>query len=304
MAPHRPAAAGPPARIRILDVAPVSQPGDRPRALCDAWVEVEATLARDGDEQVFGMLRYRRAGRRRWLLAPLHPLDDGRVTGAFVPDEPGLWEVQLDAWVNHWSAWRDEITRKVESYGQPDYSAEIAAGCALLQPHTGNPAIAETLEIVASCEPGSVVALVALLGVTALPDRQELVSLPRPLLVAVDPAEAGRGAWVQLPPRASGCGASGWRTWPTGPAAGTSAALWRFGSRRWPNTAPWRGFWRANAANAMPPTCATWSSCAMPRTAPIAMARQVWRIGCALNAPRCRRNRACAWRATLPPCKS
>ena len=204
MAPHRPAAAGPSARIRILDVAPVSQPGDRPRALCDTWVQVDATLARDGNERVFGMLRYRRAGRRRWLLAPLHPLDDGRVTAAFVPDEPGLWEVQLDAWVNRWSAWRDEITRKVEGYGQSDYSAEIAAGCALLQPHTGNPAIAETLEIVAGCEPGSVVALVALLGVDALPDRHELVSLPRPLLVAVDPVEAGRGAWVQLPPRASG----------------------------------------------------------------------------------------------------
>ena len=195
------------ARIRIVDVDPAPVPrriartgsGDLARGLVDDWVEVRATLARDGDARLLGMLRYRRAGRRRWELAPMHHLGEGRFSGAFLAEEPGRWEVQLDAWVNRWAAWRDEISAKVEGFGQPDYSEEIAAGCRLLAPFAHYPFVADTLERVADAADEQVIALVTLLGVDALPDQHDLVSLPQPLTVAVDPAAAGRGAWVELP---------------------------------------------------------------------------------------------------------
>lgn len=205
--PRRPLDPSRTPRIRILDVepAPGTGPGlDTPRAVAGEWVTVAATLARDGDDRVAGLLRYRRAGRRRWQLAPLEAATGvgaaaaGRHAGSFVPDEPGRWEVQLDAWVSLWESWRAGVSTKVQGAGQPDYSAEIAAGRALLEPWRHHEFVADTLSRVEEAEE-QVVALVVLLGVEALPDRHDLVSLRRPLVLEVDPAAARTGVWVELP---------------------------------------------------------------------------------------------------------
>ncbi len=199
--PPRPPAGAP--GIRILDVDPPSLPGrDLPRGSVDEWVQVSATFVRHGDERVMGMLRYRPAGGRRWRYAPLYALPDDRFSGSFLSDAPGLWQVQLDAWVNRWDVWRTDVSARVQGAGQADYAAEIAAGRALLEGYRHFPFVVETLEL-ADAAADQTLQLVTLLAVDALPDQHELVSLPRPLVVAVDPEAAVNGAWLDLPEEAS-----------------------------------------------------------------------------------------------------
>ena len=199
--PARPPAGS--ARIRILDVDPPALPGrDLPRGSVDEWVQVSATFVRHGDERVLGLLRYRPAGARRWRHAPLHALPDDRFSGSFLPDAPGRWQVQLDAWVNRWDAWRAEVSARVQGAGQADYAAEIAAGQALLDGFRHLAFVAETLELVEAAA-DQTLQLVTLLTLDALPDQHRRVSLPRPLVVAVDPGAAAHGAWLDLPAGAS-----------------------------------------------------------------------------------------------------
>ena len=205
LVPPRPPARPPAAAsgIRILAVDPPSLPGrDLPRGSVDEWVQVSATFVRHGDERVMGMLRYRSAGSRRWRYAPLYALPGDRFSGSFLPDAPGLWQVQLDAWVNRWDSWRTDVSARVQGVGQADYAAEIAAGRTLLEGYCHFPFVVETLEL-ADAADSQTLQLVTLLTVDALPDQHELVSLPRALVVAVDPEAAASGAWFDLPEEAS-----------------------------------------------------------------------------------------------------
>ena len=204
--PARPPAGSSP--IRILAVDPPSLPGcDLPRGSVDEWVQIAATFVRHGDERMAGMLRYRPSGSRRWRYAPLHALADDRFAGSFLPDAPGLWQVQLDAWTNRWDGWRADISAKVQGAGQPGYAAEIAAGQALLEGFRDFAFVTETLELVAEAD-DQTIQLVTLLSVDALPDQHELTSLPRPLVVMVDPEAAATGMWLDVPEGGSPEGAS------------------------------------------------------------------------------------------------
>lgn len=193
LVPRRPSSRpspGPP-WIRILDVDPTSPPAhDLPRGAVDAWVRVAATLVHDGDGCVLGMLRYRPEGVRRWRHAPLHALSGDRFAGSFLPDRPGRWQVQIDAWTNRWASWRADISAKLQGAGQADFSCEIAAGRALLEEYQRLAFVAETLDLVDGVE-DQALQLALLLGVEALPDRHELVSLPRPFAIAVEAARSG-----------------------------------------------------------------------------------------------------------------
>ena len=170
-------------------------------------MQIAATFVRHGDERVAGMLRYRPSGSRRWRYAPLHALADDRFAGSFLPDAPGLWQVQLDAWINRWDGWRADISAKVQGAGQPGYAAEIAAGQVLLEGFRDFAFVAETLELVAEAD-DQTIQLVTLLSVDALPDQYDLTSLSRPLVVMVDPEAAASGMWLDLQVEASPEGAS------------------------------------------------------------------------------------------------
>ena len=184
---------------RILDVDPPSAPGrDLPRGIVDEWVRIVATLVRHDDAGVLGMLRYRLAGEGVWEHAPLLPRPERRFEGAFLPDRPGRWEVQIDAWTNRWAAWRDDISTKVQGAGQADYANELLAARALLEEFRQFAYVGEMLEYVEEVG-DQTMQLAMLLGVEALPDQHELVSLPCPFVVAVDPEAARSGSWLELP---------------------------------------------------------------------------------------------------------
>ena len=126
-----------PSRIRIEYPSPTVDCGRWPvkRTVADT-VQVSADIFRDGHEVLRAVVRWRGPGDERWREAPLIPVDahhNGvRWEGAFTVEKPGRTQWTIQAWVDLFAGWRDELARKVE-FGQPDLSGELSEGAVLLR---------------------------------------------------------------------------------------------------------------------------------------------------------------------------
>ena len=91
----------------------------RPSAASATRSTVSADVFRDGHEILRAVVRYKAPGARRWLEAPLHPIDahiNGvRWEGEFTVETPGRWEWTIEAWSDLFATWRDELQRKVDA---------------------------------------------------------------------------------------------------------------------------------------------------------------------------------------------
>jgi starch synthase (maltosyl-transferring) len=173
-----------PPRIQIEDVWPQIDCGRYPvkRSVGDD-VEVWATIFRDGHEVLGASVLYRAPGSADWREAPMRvDVEPDRWTGTFPVDTCGRWELTVQAWVDRFASWRDELRRKVEA-GQNDLTSELEEGALLLK--RPNLAVQSAL---ASTEH----------------DRAEITQLVQPLTVDVDRERARFGAWYELFPRSFG----------------------------------------------------------------------------------------------------
>src|SRR3954463_14223476 len=135
--PALPRTQAPPPRIRIQLPRPTIEEGRWPikRTVGDK-IAVSADVFRDGHEVLRAVVRYRGAGDRRWSEAPMVPIDahyNGvRWAGEFTIGSvgPAQWTVQ--AWVDVFAGWRDEIARKLEA-GQLDMGGETSEGIVILR---------------------------------------------------------------------------------------------------------------------------------------------------------------------------
>jgi starch synthase (maltosyl-transferring) len=175
----------PPARILLQDVQPQVDCGRyAAKATLGERVPVSATIARDGHEQLRAVVRYRRAGARRWLERPLVPVGNDRWECDFVVTELGRWQFTVAAWSDPYATWVDELDRKIAA-GQSHLAGELSEGEALFGE-------------------GDVEDWRLRAGELGAAGRDDLVSLPRPLEVDVERERARFGAWYELFPRSWG----------------------------------------------------------------------------------------------------
>jgi starch synthase (maltosyl-transferring) len=172
-----------PPRIQIEDVWPQIDCGRYPvkRSVGDE-VEVWATIFRDGHELIGAAILYRGPGAPEWEEAPMRQAEPDRWTGSFHVDRCGRWEFTVQAWVDRFESWRDELRRKVEA-GQTDLDSELQEGAALMK--------TRKLDIETALA-------------TTDRDRSEPTRLVRPLEVDADRALARFGSWYELFPRSWG----------------------------------------------------------------------------------------------------
>jgi starch synthase (maltosyl-transferring) len=172
-----------PPRIQIENVWPQIDGGRYPvkRSTGEA-VEVWATIFRDGHEALGASILYRPPGAVTWQETPLTPVGNDRCTGSFAADVPGRWEFTIQAWVDRFESFREEVRRKVEA-GQTDLASELEEGALLFGVRE-----LDVETALASTET----------------DRSEATGLVRPLGVLVDRERARFGAWYELFPRSWG----------------------------------------------------------------------------------------------------
>jgi starch synthase (maltosyl-transferring) len=117
-----------PPRIQIRDVQPQVDCGRYAAKAClRDTVRVSATIFRDGDPRLCGVVRFRPRGARRWREVVLEAEGNDRFGASITPDALGLWEYRIQAWVDPYASWLDEHDRKVVA-GQADLSGELSEG--------------------------------------------------------------------------------------------------------------------------------------------------------------------------------
>src|SRR5919197_540383 len=207
------AKAHPPSRIRIEHAAPTVDGGRWPvkRTVGDT-VNVSADIFRDGHEVLRAVVRWRGPDDKGWREAPLTAVDahhDGvRWEGAFAVEAPGRTKWTIQAWVDLFAGWRDELARKVD-FGQPDLSGELSEGAVLLRAAAkrakgeGKRALEATTEAIMT-DPQAALAAELLELVEAAQERAEATELDKALEVDVDRTMARFGSWYELFPRSWG----------------------------------------------------------------------------------------------------
>jgi len=125
-----------PSRVVIEDPQPLLDGGrHRAKRCVGDRVEVSAAIFADGHEALRALVHYRHAGQRRWRSAALAPIDAAaggdRWGGAFEVDELGRWEWRIEAFIDRYASWGNELARKL-AVGETELDSELAEGAALL----------------------------------------------------------------------------------------------------------------------------------------------------------------------------
>ena len=174
-----------PPRIQIQNVEPQVDCGRYPvkRTLGDR-VELAADIFKDGHDQLRAVVRARRSGTRKWVEHPLEFLGNDRWRGEFTVTELGRWQFTIEAWVDRYATFVDELDRKIAA-GQTDLSSELAEGEALF----------------GGGDPDDWRTAARSLGVR---DRHGTTTLDTTLDVDVERERARFGSWYELFPRSWG----------------------------------------------------------------------------------------------------
>ncbi|MDQ2649553.1 MAG: DUF3416 domain-containing protein, partial [Actinomycetota bacterium] len=116
--------------IVIDDVRPRTPSGMAPKGVVGERLPVSALLIADGHDLLGARVRWRRHGSRTWACAPMVEEEQGRWTGALVPDEVGAHQLVVEAWTNRYATWRHEIEVKVAA--GVDVDLELLEGAEIL----------------------------------------------------------------------------------------------------------------------------------------------------------------------------
>jgi starch synthase (maltosyl-transferring) len=208
-------------RIVILAPEPVLDGGRyAPKRTLGESVDVRATIFADGHDVLRAVVKHKAPGGRRWNEEPLTHIDghvDGDTfAGAFASTALGRHQWTIEAWIDGFASWREELRRKVEG-GQHDLAGELSEGVVLLEAARGRAKAASDRKLIkhaittltdaeAPEEAKHDVALGPELAaaVDRHPDRSQSASLETPFAVDVDPQRARFGSWYELFPRSWG----------------------------------------------------------------------------------------------------
>ncbi len=207
-----------PPRIQIVAASPMIECGRfaAKRTVGEA-MQVGADIFSDGHDVVRAVVRFCEPGSKRWQERPLRHVDahvkGDRWEGEFEVTRLGTYSWTVEAWIDAFAGWRDELRRKLDAR-QSDLSGELSEGVLLLdaaaQRAKGADAtlIAAARDRLQSATPAEAhqAALDPKLldAVQRHPDRSRATRMDRALRVDVDRERARFGAWYELFPRSWG----------------------------------------------------------------------------------------------------
>ncbi len=191
-------------RVVIENVQPQVDCGRFPiKRVTGETVAVTADIYADGHDVLAAALLYRTAGDEAWREAPMVFVDNDAWRGSFVVGDPGRYEYTIEAWVDRFGSWRDELSKKAAA--GLDVSSELLEGAALLE-RAGHEAHAMVGDAARAQRDRVAAALSdeAAAGVAAAGDRTGSTRFDRVLDVIVERVRARFGAWYEMFPRSAG----------------------------------------------------------------------------------------------------
>nr|WP_315852109.1 alpha-1,4-glucan--maltose-1-phosphate maltosyltransferase [Tautonia rosea] len=174
-------------------------------------VVVGADIFAEGHDILRVILRFRFEG-ENWTERSMTPLGNDRWEAQFLVDRLGLYEYTIEAWVDRFSTWRDEISKK-SAAGQ-DIGSELLEGAELVRlasERAEGHAIqwlserADAIRLPGDQVPRTALALDPQLAelMERYTDRSGGASFEKALGVVVDPVIARFGAWYEMFPRSA-----------------------------------------------------------------------------------------------------
>ena len=108
-------------RVIIEAIQPQIDCGRYPaRRFLGDRVDVSAAIFSDGHDHVSARLLYKREGEPSWRSTPMTALVNDMWKSSFVADQIGAWIYTIQAWVDHFDTWCDDLKKRLAA--QPDPS--------------------------------------------------------------------------------------------------------------------------------------------------------------------------------------
>ena len=175
-------------------------------------VVVTADIFTDGHDALSGRLLYRREGESGWSETPLRFLINDRWQGEFRVTELGLYRYTIQAWVDHFETWRQQLLKKHRAGQELDVDfltgAELVEGASRRALEPEDAVLAQFAGAlrnrkgrdgrIALLQEGELPSIMA-----RYPDRRLATWYERELLVVVDREKARFSAWYEMFPRCS-----------------------------------------------------------------------------------------------------
>ncbi len=109
-------------RVIIEEVQPEVDAGRYPvKRILGDLVTVTAAAFCDGHDHVAGRLLYRCAGERGWRPSPLLPMGNDLWCATFSVDKLGSWTYTIEAWVDHFDTWCDDLSKRLLSISDAEH---------------------------------------------------------------------------------------------------------------------------------------------------------------------------------------
>jgi starch synthase (maltosyl-transferring) len=205
-------------RVIIEEIQPTIDAGRYPakRVLGDN-VTITAAIFSDGHDHVAARLLYRHTSTKKWQTVPFTALTNDLWTATFSVDRIGPWSFTIEAWVDHFDTWKDDLAKRLaaQTTSAQDIPLALRIGANLLDATAARAKgpDAKTLKAAAAnlralVEQDLAVydnpitpALIAL--VAKYPDLKLSTKYPTELPLWVDRERAAFSAWYELFPRST-----------------------------------------------------------------------------------------------------
>jgi len=175
-------------------------------------VVVFADIFAEGHDILDAIVRHRRIGDDTWNEVTMTNLGNDRWTGRFHVSSIGRHEYSIQAWIDHFASWRDELAKKFGA-GQ-DVSSELLEGAEIIRSAAWRAEARDRDQLIAKAEivkknvePAvrvqAALAPELLALMTRYCDRSGGTTYGRLLGVTVERERARFGAWYELFPRST-----------------------------------------------------------------------------------------------------
>lgn len=121
-------------RVIINNILPAVDRGQYPaKVTIDQPVIISADIFTDGIDAISANVLLKQPGARQWQEFPLTLINNDRWEASFTPAQLGVCQFQVQAWINSYVTWQENIRKKYEA-GQ-DISVDLKAGVQIVQEH-------------------------------------------------------------------------------------------------------------------------------------------------------------------------
>ena len=205
--------ASPPTSVVIERVQPELDGGRYPvkREVGDV-LTVSADIFKEGHDKLAALVRYRREDATDWHEVEMTLVDNDRWAGSLVLTENTRYVYTVQAFLDRFATWRDELTKKVAA--GLNVASELLEGRAIVTEVIDRIAGTDRVALEAIVAPlddaDQAAAVKAMLGddlaklVHRHRSRDGAATYDRELGVTVDPVRARYAAWYEIVPRSAG----------------------------------------------------------------------------------------------------